>query len=150
MTEGSTPLFQQEKSTFVEVTRNQIIDLARTIGDLEDVILMEPKQYVENEVSRLPYRNFRRVFKELFMITKHRVRNAVLIAAIISWLNTTSYDTKTKVEDFQIGLSFAEQYIDEMYKIGLLDMNIPEPVDFPFQDILEEIAKKVIVNETTE
>lgn len=150
MSEEISPAFQQNESVFAGVAKNLVIDLVKVIGDIEERLYMEPEPRAETRGSRLPYKNFRRVFKELLTLTHHRVHNKTLVDAIRTWLKQTRYNQNSREVNFETGIKFAEQYIDEMYKIGILDMNISDPVDFPFEDILEELLETTKVKNALE
>lgn len=131
--------FQQARSEFAEIVKYLIKEVAANITHLEDHMLMQPVIEAEKRSQRDAFRDFRRAFRDLYLLTFNTVRNNDLKTAIDIWFKHP-YQTETKYEVFQIGMSFAIQYTTEMYKLGLLDLNVSEPVDFPFEDMIRDVA----------
>ena len=140
MTElDTTATFQQARSEFAEIVRFLINELARNITSLEDHMLMKPQMAAERPSERDPYREFRRAFRDLYLLTFNTVRPSDLRTAVEVWFHQP-YKTETKTDIFLVGISFAEQYLTQMYQLGLLDLNVSEPVDFPFEDMIRDVA----------
>jgi len=137
--EMDSATFQGSRSEFVEVVKYLIKELVQHIASLEDVLYMLPATEIEKRSQRAPYRSFRKTFRELFALTRNTARNQDTVKAVSMWFSLTRYDAGTKVGDFADGIDLAELWISEMYRLGLLDMNVSEPVDFPFDDIIQDI-----------
>jgi hypothetical protein len=140
MDSDSNAPFQQARSEFAELAKFTIKDLIIAITNLEDHILMQPFVDMEKRGNREPYQDFRRAFNDLYLLTNNTLRDSTLKTAVNMWLNATLYKAQTKNEDFAVGIDFAKQYLTQMYAVGLLDLNVSEPVDFPFEDIIRDIA----------
>ena len=144
---GNTP-FQPTKSEFAEVVKILIKEVTLAISRLEDHLLMYPYSSNEKRNDREPYRSFRASFRELFILTKNNVKDRDLKNAITVWFKQP-YSSGDKVDTFEIGISFAEQYIDIMFQLGLLDLNVAEAIEYPFEALirdvkLEEERKKLL------
>jgi hypothetical protein len=137
---GDTATFQQTKSEFVGVVKFLIKELTERISQLEDQILMLPDIEVEKRTAREPYRAFRKVFRELFLLTKDTAKDKTLVQAVKVWFTATPYVSETKLQNFTDGVGLSELWLEEMYRLGLLDMQVSDPVDFPFEDIIRDIT----------
>jgi hypothetical protein len=133
--------FQQARSEFAEIVKYLIKEVAANVTHLEDHMLMQPVNDVEKRSQRDAFRDFRRAFRDLYLLTFNTVRNNELKLAIDIWFKHP-YQTETKHEVFKIGMDFAIQYTTEMYKLGLLDLNVSEPVDFPFEDMIRDVSSE--------
>jgi hypothetical protein len=140
MESETTATFQQSRSEFAEIAKFLIKELIDSMTNLEAHVKFHPDPEHDKRTTREPYVEFWRPFSQLFNTTRHSVRNKELINAIDLWLQKIVYRNETKEEDFDIGISFAKQYLNEMFKIGLLDLNVTEPEDFPFEDIIRDIT----------
>jgi hypothetical protein len=136
---GDMATFQQGRSEFAEIVKYLINEVAKSATRLEDHMLMHPTSGFERRAERDPYRDFRAAFRELYFLTFNTVRNSVLKLAIDLWF-LQHYDVSTKDETFLQGIAFAKEYLTEMYNLGLLDLNVSEPVDFPFEDVIRDIS----------
>lgn len=133
--------FQQARSEFAEIVKYLIKEVAANVTHLEDHMLMQPVSVIEKQSQRDAFRDFRRAFRDLYLLTFNTVRNVELKRAIEIWFKHP-YKSETKYEVFQIGMDFAIQYTTEMYKLGLLDLNVSEPVDFPFEDMIRDVSSE--------
>lgn len=116
-----------------------IKEITQNISEMEDTLYMQPNSEEERRRIRLPYRKFRRSFRELFLLTQQIVRNEAAIEALKIWFKQP-YRTETKDQVFEDGIDLAQLYLQEMYILGLLDLNVSQPVDFPFKDLIEDIT----------
>lgn len=137
--EVDNAIFQSSRSEFVEMVKFLIKEIIQNISTIEDTLYMQPESDEERRHVRVPYRNFRRSFRELFLMTQQIVRNESVLAAVRVWFNQ-AYKTDTKDQVFTDGIELAQLYLQEMYVLGLLDLNVSPPVDFPFKDLIEDIT----------
>lgn len=136
---GDMATFQQGRSEFAEIVKYLINEVAKSATRLEDHMLMHPASGFERRAERDPYRDFRAAFRELYFLTFNTVRNETLKQAIDYWFKE-HYDSTSKNDTFLQGIKFGKDYLTEMYNLGLLDLNVSEPVDFPFEDIIRDIS----------
>jgi len=137
--EMDNAVFQSSRSEFVEMVKFLITEIIKSISTIEDTLYMQPESDEEKRRVRLPYRNFRRSFRELYLITQQIVRNDAVLTAVRLWFDQP-YKTETKDRVYKDGIELAQLYLQEMYALGLLDLNVAPPVDFPFKDLIEDIT----------
>lgn len=139
MPDGDNAIFQSSKSEFAIMVKFLIKEMTENISDLEDALYMQPDATTEKRSTRIPYRKFRRVFREAFLLTQNTIRNRKTVKHIRNWF-ATAYKTETKISVFEEGIVLAQLFFDEMYDLGLLDLNVSPPVDFPFKDLIMDIT----------
>lgn len=133
---SESPLFQGDESLILNEVKGLVLRLNDSIGELREQFHMEV--FRDNSQGREPYKNFYNRLHRLLNLTKYMVYNRKVVTAIQHWLNNTYFKGNDSRNDFEQGIKLAEEYISELYKLGIVDLNVSQSVAYPFQDFIDE------------
>lgn len=104
---------------------------------------LDPNSRLNNAATRDPYRKFYRTFSSFIENTSVVIaeRNPGAVEEAYGWLDSYVYtkDHVARSASLKTAFKIVDNCRNELYKLGIIDLNISKSVTFPFNDILEDI-----------
>lgn len=138
-----TPNFQEVQSTFKQEIQGLMLLLNDHISEIRTKWQLDPNSRLNNASTRDPYRKFYRTFSSFMENTSVIIseRNPGVIEEGYKWLDEYAYSNNHLARTASLNEAFeiVKNCRNELYKLGIIDLNISKSVAFPFNDILEDI-----------
>jgi len=133
--------YSQEDGTFKSELQGLVLRVHDSISSIRTIQRLEPQNRREGPQDREPYKLFFSRFSAFIESAQDIIEeeDPKLVDDVHGWLRTTSYKTTSKKTEFEMGFAYFRKCRRILYRLGIIDLNVPKTTRYPFKDIVHEL-----------